>query len=104
MNRIESDAVPSAVSVASESTHRSPPSESSTPGSIVSVAPELTVTVLTTLYGLPASVHVVFVVIVPETSVCAWAAGHRVSTAARARQQGAMRIGSSRSSGESSVS
>jgi hypothetical protein len=40
-----------------------------TPGSIVSVTPEFTVTFPVITYGLPAAVHVVLLEIVPDTDV-----------------------------------
>jgi hypothetical protein len=46
-----------------------------TPGSIVNVTPELTVTLPVITYGLFAAVHVVFTEIVPDTFVAAAVGG-----------------------------
>jgi hypothetical protein len=66
-----------------------------TPGSIVSVTPELTVTFPVITYGLPAAVQVVFEEIVPETFVapagCGWERRRRAR--ARARRDAALRLG-----------
>src|SRR5262249_60886793 len=64
-----------------------------TPGSIVSVAPLLTVTTEVTVYGLPATDQVVFVEIVPPTFVPAGATDAERSTTSAAPMQRKTRPG-----------
>ena len=66
-------ALPMALSVPLFTIEFSPLNLTTTPGWIVSVTPEFTVTVPLTMNVLEARVHVVLVVIVPETVVLAYA-------------------------------
>src|SRR6185503_12961263 len=78
VNRIFDWAVPRAMSVPSTIIRVNCSKRTTTPGSIVSEMPAGIRTEDDTMYGLCASVHVVFVLSVPETDVCAAANGGQV--------------------------